>query len=270
MFLTLDQTFHFRGQRVAWGRMGAGDPVILIHGFPWSCQAWRRIAPWLAQSRTVYYFDMLGTGQSEKAPGQVVSEDVQSDLLAALVDHWGVERPQVVGHDFGGLAALRGHFVNGLDYGGLHLFDAVAVLPSGSPFFAHVRHHTDVFEGLPDYAHEALLKAYIQRAVAVPMRREVCEMYLEPYSGETGKAAFYAQASQADDGNIAELEPLFAKPDFEVHLGWGAQDSFIPVSRGERLRDAIGADSFTVIEDAAHMVLEDAPEAVLGLLMHNL
>jgi pimeloyl-ACP methyl ester carboxylesterase len=55
-----------------------------------------------------------------------------------LVEHWQLDKPQVVGHDFGGLAALRGHFINGITYSALHLIDAVAVLPSGSPFYAHV------------------------------------------------------------------------------------------------------------------------------------
>lgn len=268
--LTLDQSFTFRDQRVAWGRMGAGDPIILIHGFPWSCQAWRKIAPWLARTHEVFWFDMLGTGASEKLPEQDVSEDVQSDLLAALVAHWGVERPHVVGHDFGGLAALRGHFVNGLDYGKLHLFDPVAVLPSGSPFFAHVREHEAAFAGLPDYAHEALFRAYIQNAAHHPLRREVQDIYLAPYRGAAGRRAFYAQIAQSDTDNIAQAEARYGKPGFEVHLAWGAQDTFIPVSRGERLRDAVGAESFTVIEDAAHLVHEDAPEAVLATLMRNI
>ncbi|MDN3721992.1 alpha/beta hydrolase [Roseibium salinum] len=82
---------------------------------------------------------MIGCGLSEKNEGQNVTESVQSDLLEALVGHWGLERPQVVGHDFGGLAALRGHFVNGIDYGKLHLIDPVAVLPSGSPLLRACR-----------------------------------------------------------------------------------------------------------------------------------
>ena len=37
--LPLDQTFTFRDQAVAWGTIGEGEPIILIHGFPWSAQA---------------------------------------------------------------------------------------------------------------------------------------------------------------------------------------------------------------------------------------
>ncbi len=81
---------------------------------------------------------MLGTGLSKKSQDQNVTVSVQSDLLKALIGHWCVERPQVIGHDFGGLCALRGHFVNGIAYSKLHLVNAVAVLPSDSPFYTHV------------------------------------------------------------------------------------------------------------------------------------
>lgn len=268
--LKLDQTFKFKGQSVAWGCIGVGDPVILIHGFPWSSQAWRNIAPWLAKSHQVFFFDMLGCGQSEMTEGQNVTESVQSDLLKALVDHWGLQRPQVVGHDFGGLAALRGHFINGIEYGKLHLIDAVAVLPSGSPFYAHVAHHEDAFAGLPHYAHEALFRAYIQNAANYPLREEAVEIYARPWLGETGKPAFYRQIAQADNANISEAEACYQKPGFEVHLIWGEKDTFIPVQQGERLRDSISANTFTVVPQAAHIVQEDAPEAIVGALMKNL
>lgn len=265
--LELKERFSFNEQLVAWGTMGEGEPVVLIHGFPWSAQAWRAIAPWLAKTHKVYYFDMLGTGLSEKRDDQNVTETVQSDLLEALIGDWDLERPQVVGHDFGGLCALRGHFVNGVEYGKLHLVNAVAVLPSGSPFYAHVAKYEPAFAGLPDYAHEALFRAYIQAAAHYPLREETIQMYFKPWSGEKGKAAFYRQIAQADLGNISEAEARYKEPGFDVHMTWGMRDTFIPSAQGEQVRDALKAKSFTPIADASHIVHEDAPAALLGSLL---
>jgi len=268
--LHLDQRYSFNGHLVSWTKMGAGDPIVLVHGFPWSAQAWRNIAPWLARTHTVYVYDMIGTGQSDKYDGQDVSEPVQSDLLAALIGHWGLQRPQVVGHDFGGLAALRGHFINAIPYSKLHLVNAVATLPSGSPFYAHVAAHEAAFAGLPDYAHEALFRAYIQAAAHYPLREEAIATYLAPWSGDTGKAAFYRQIAQASVSSIEQVQQLYAKPDFDVHISWGTRDTFIPVEQGLELRNALQAQSFTRIENAAHLVHEDAPQALLGALLHNI
>ncbi|WP_299478181.1 alpha/beta hydrolase [uncultured Roseibium sp.] len=268
--LHLNERFSFNGQSVAWGSMGEGEPIVLVHGFPWSAQAWRSIAPWLAHNRKVYYFDMLGTGLSEKSDAQNVTESVQSDLLEHLIGHWQLERPQVVGHDFGGLAALRGHFVNGIEYGKLHLINSVAVLPSGSPFFAHVSQYEPAFAGLPDYAHEALFRAYIQAAAHYPLREDTIRMYLKPWSGEIGKPAFYRQIAQADVRNIAQAQQLYKPTDFDVHMIWGTRDTFIPEQQGREVQELLKADSFTPIEDAAHLVHEDAPAPLLGALQQNL
>lgn len=268
--LTLNEQFTFQGQSVAWGCIGEGDPVVMVHGFPWSAQAWRNIAPWIAKTHKVYFFDMLGCGLSEKREGQIVSENVQSDLLEALIHYWQLEKPQIVAHDFGGLAALRGHFINGIEYGKLHLIDPVALLPSGSAFYTHVAQHEAAFAGLPEYAHDALFRAYIQQAAYYPLKEEAIEIYADPWRGTLGQPAFYRQIAQADINNIALAQEKYRKPEFEVHLLWGTHDTFIPLSQGHELHNLLAANSFTVISNAAHIVQEDAPEAIVAALMQNL
>ena len=268
--LDLNKSFSFNGQSVAWGVLGEGEPVILIHGFPWSAQAWRTIAPWIARTHQVFYFDMLGCGQSEKKLGQNVTESVQSDLLEALIAHWNIRRPQVVGHDFGGLAALRGHFINGINYSKLHLINAVSVLPSGSPFYTHVAKYEDAFSDMPDYAHEALFRAYIQKAAHYLLREEAIQTYYTPWSGVTGKAAFYRQISQANVDHIEEVQRLYSKTSFDIHISWGERDTFIPIEHGRELAGLVGAKSFTPIHNASHIVHEDAPEALVGSILGSL
>jgi len=268
--LALPHRFTFRDQTVAWGRLGSGPPVVLIHGFPWSSQAWRRIAPCLADRRTVYVFDLLGTGASEKRADQDVSPQVQNDLLAALFAHWGLERPDVVGHDFGGLAALRGHFVNGLAYGSLTLVDAVAVLPSGSPFFAHVRRHEAAFAGVPAAIHAALFRTYAQSACATPLPEATLRRYLEPWQGPEDQPAFYRQIAQSDPAAIEALQPLYRAPDFPVTLVWGEADDFIPPHQGDELAAKLGAPAPERIPEAGHLVQEDAPERVVATLLRVL
>ena len=143
----LERTFDFGGRPVAWDVFGDGAPVVLIHGTPFSSWVWRTIARELARKHKVYLFDLLGYGRSEMAEGADVSLGVQNGLLAALLDHWGLERPKVVAHDFGGATALRAHLLDGCDYDRLLLIDPVAIRPWGSSFVQHVRHHQDAFTG---------------------------------------------------------------------------------------------------------------------------
>jgi pimeloyl-ACP methyl ester carboxylesterase len=268
--LPLAHRFTFRDQTVAWGCIGTGPPLVLIHGFPWSSQAWRRIAPCLADRHTIYYFDMLGSGASAKFAGQDVAPAVQNDLLAALLAHWEIDRPDIVAHDFGGLTALRGLFVNGLAYGSLTLFDAVAVLPSGSPFYAHVRRHEAAFAGVPADIHAALFRAYAQSAAHAPLPAATMQLYLEPWQGPVGQAAFYRWIAQSDGAAIEALQPLYRRPDCPVTLVWGEHDGFIPPHQGDALAAKLGAPAPERLPETGHLVQEDAPERVVASLLRVL
>lgn len=63
----LPEVFDFEGEQVRYGVIGEGAPLVLLHGTPFSSVVWRRIAPYLAAHRRVYYFDLLGYGPSGSA-----------------------------------------------------------------------------------------------------------------------------------------------------------------------------------------------------------
>lgn len=260
-------TFAFDGARIAWGRLGAGDPIVLVHGTPFSSEVWRRIAPALARRRTVYVFDLLGYGRSEMGPHLDVSLGVQNRVLSALLAHWDLTAPEVVAHDFGGATALRAHFLDGVAYRRLTLVDPVAVAPWGSPFVQHVRAHEAAFAGLPAYAHEAMLRAYLQSAAQRPLSEEALEAYAAPWRGSVGHPAFYRQIAAMDQRYTDAVEPLYAPPDFPVRLLWGRDDAWIPVERGRALAETLTGGVLTEIPGAGHLVQEDAPEEILAAVL---
>lgn len=263
--LILDQCFNFNGHQVAWGQMGDGPPLVLVHGFPWSSQAWRKIAPSLARRYRLYYFDLLGSGESDK-PSDVPSQR-QGELLKALLAHWSLNQPAVLAHDFGGLAALRALFIEGARFSQLTLLDAVAVLPSGSPLFAQVRDHEAAFAGLPPYAHRALFAAYAQNAAHHPLSAEAMQLYFQPWQDTLGQAAFYRWIAQSNSAAIEQLQSVYGPTPCPIRLIWGEADSFIPPQQGEQLARLLGVAPPEIIQGAGHLVQEDAPEAVVGLML---
>lgn len=107
------------------------------------------MAPLLAQDWTVYYFDLLGYGQSEKRDDQDVSLGIQNRVVTHPIAHWQVDTPDLLAHDFGGPTALRAHYFDGQRYRSLTLVDAVAVAPWDSPFVSRVRNHESAFAEMP-------------------------------------------------------------------------------------------------------------------------
>ncbi len=141
-----------------------------------------------------------------------------------------MNKPEIVGHDFGGLAILRTHFISAREYAKMTLFNAVGVLPSGSPFFSPVRTHEPAFRDLPAYAHEALLRVYMQASAGKELRPDALEMFMAPWVGEVGQPSFYQSAAQSNLGAIEELQPKMQAPSFPVDMIWGRKDTFIPLS----------------------------------------
>jgi pimeloyl-ACP methyl ester carboxylesterase len=265
----LPEVFLFEGQAVRWGRLGRAGcaPLVLLHGTPFSSIVWRRIAPYAGEHRQVFYYDLLGYGRSEMHAGQEVSLAAQGRLFAALLKHWDLAQPEVAAHDFGGCTALRAHLLHGCEYSALTLIDPVALAPWGSPFVQHVRSHEAAFAGLPAYIHAAILPAYIAGAAFRPLSAPDMQLYVDPWLGAAGQAAFYRQIAQMDLRFTEEIEPRYGEIRCPVQILWGAQDQWIPVERGQELARRIAGSSLRIIPQAGHLVQEDAPEAIVAALL---
>lgn len=256
----LDRTFDWLGSTVRHGRFGDGPPVVLCHGTPWSTFVWRSVIDALKSDWTVFAWDMVGYGQSDKPDGDV-SLRAQGKLLTALIEHWGLERPHVVAHDYGGAVALRAHLIHEVAFSSLALVDVVALRPWGSPFFRLVAENAEVFAALPSNIHEAVVREYISGASSPGLRSDVLDQLVTPWLG-AGQAAFYRQIAQADESYTAEFEPLLETVNVPTLIIWGADDAWIPLDRASRLESAIPGSTTKIIQGAGHLIQEDAPAAV--------
>src|SRR5262245_44281674 len=89
------------GRRLRVARLGAGPPLVLLHGYPDTLQVWSRLAPRLANSFQVIAFDWPGMGYSDPWPGGATPFHM-ADRLRTLLDAWNIDRGSVVGIDMGG------------------------------------------------------------------------------------------------------------------------------------------------------------------------
>jgi pimeloyl-ACP methyl ester carboxylesterase len=253
------EDFTWRDRRVRWSRQGSGPPVVLCHGTPWSSRLWAPIAGALADDYTTYLWDMPGYGESSKDPDHRVSLDIQGELLHDLLEHWELDAPHVIAHDYGGAVALRAHLLNGSRFASLALVDVVALAPWGSDFFRLVRDHVEVFTAIPPAIHEGIARAYVAGASHTGLTAEQSDMLVSPWLDETGQSAFYRQMAQADERYTDEVEPLYPAIDLPVLVVWGTEDTWIPVDRAHRLAGLIPGARLKLIENAGHLIQLDRP-----------
>jgi pimeloyl-ACP methyl ester carboxylesterase len=87
----------------------AGQPVVLLHGFPEFWYGWRHQIPALSQAGfRLILPDQRGYNLSEKpmGVGSYALADLVKDVLG-LIDHFGYRQVDLVGHDWGAAVAWQ-------------------------------------------------------------------------------------------------------------------------------------------------------------------
>jgi pimeloyl-ACP methyl ester carboxylesterase len=86
--------------------VGAGPPVLLLHGSLSSGRAWEPVLDGLTDERTVLLPDLPGFGATPAVAGATTPATWVRSLLE-LLDHVGMKRVAVAGHSMGGWTALE-------------------------------------------------------------------------------------------------------------------------------------------------------------------
>jgi pimeloyl-ACP methyl ester carboxylesterase len=254
------------GGEIAYDVLGYGSPLILVHGTPSRSYLWRNVAMRLADRFTVYVFDLLGFGQSERREGLDVSIANQSRLLAELVEAWELDAPSIAGHDIGGAIALRTHLLEDVPFRCIALVDGVVLRPWITPTTRHVKAHLDVYRTMPTQVFEAIVASHLRTATDKPMDEEAFATYLEGWRGEIGHRLYLQKDAQLDEDDTAQFEPLLPSIRVPVSVIWGEQDAWLDPTLAERLHEIIPGSDLTVLPETGHFAMEDSPREVAAVL----
>lgn len=252
------------GTSIAWGEMGEGPPLVLLHGIFDSHRTWRRAAPHLAKNYRVLMPDLPGNGYSGR-PDAPYTLTWNAQVVAEWMEAIGVGKAQVCGHSYGGGIAqwmILEHRekidrLALLSAGGLGRQVAVGMRFAAFPFFGRKITPYVLRYGLP-----RMLK-YVSRILG-HMEPEEQKKFIEMSRIPGTDMAFqrtlegvinifgqYMQTVQRSD-EIEEMPP--------VALFWGTKDPIIPIRHG---RDTVAqSDNITLTsyERCGHYPHLELPE----------
>lgn len=93
-----------RGVKLCYSIQGSGSPVLLIHGWPQTQDAWRYIVPQLTAYHTIITVDLPGIGGS--SPSKIgYSKKELARYIRELMVKLNYHKATVIGHDIGGQVA---------------------------------------------------------------------------------------------------------------------------------------------------------------------
>ena len=175
-----------------------GTPILLVHGFPETWWAFRRLIPLLAAHHRVFAVDLRGFGDSGSGPGTYDSATTAEDLHL-LIEHLGVGPVHLTGQDISGPSVFR--------LATTHPRDVLSLtaIETGLPGFG--------MEALADVTHGGAWYIGVLTAPGVP------EMLLagreRAFLGQFLFPALTATPGAITDADIDEFARTYARPD-----GW--------------------------------------------------
>lgn len=249
----------------AAGTRGAGEPIVLLHGFPTSSHLWNSVVPLLPPGHRVVVLDLLGYGRSDPATAGSVTLRAHADRLVAVLDHLGINYACLVGHDLGGgiaqsVAVRFPHRVSRLC-----LVDSVAFDAWPSRGVKLARAMLPLTRHLPPSWILSVVRADLLRGYLDHERgAHAIDLYLRPFAESGGRDALMKHLDALESDETQSLAPRLKDIVSPTSILWGGKDPFLPSAVGERLNAAIGDSTLEIMPDAKHFAPEESAHRVAG------
>jgi pimeloyl-ACP methyl ester carboxylesterase len=262
-------------QRIAFDRIGSGEEILLISGFPQTRRSWNKLTPLLSGRYQAVPADLPSFGESGilSAPattenvGKVFHEFLAVNLRAPL---------HVVAHDFGAWCAYSWALQFPGDFKSLTLIDAAipgVTLTSGIDLADYKRKWNFIFQMLPDLPAE-LTKGKEASYVGWWFKNKVHQPGSVPESDVAAYAKAYAGPGRMDAAfdycrqilNDMEFNRSHFRGKLPMPLLAVGGEYSIP-TMGEALKPYFADVTGIVIRDSGHFVPEEQPAALHQALM---
>jgi pimeloyl-ACP methyl ester carboxylesterase len=258
---------------IRYRELGAGEPIVLVHGLLTNGELWREVAPRLAADFRVLVPDWpLGSHQSPLDPGADLSPLGLAAIISGFLAELRLENVTLVGNDTGGalcqLVAVHhperlarlvltpcDAYENFLPPA-FRSLQALARVPGSIFLIAQslrpraARRLPLAYGWLTKRADDALTAAWIEPALSSRAIRGELASILAAISNR------YTLEAAARFGD-------FSKP---VLIAWAREDRFFKLRYGERLAAAFPEARLELIEDSYTFVPIDQPRRTANLI----
>jgi 3-oxoadipate enol-lactonase len=246
-----------RDIEMAYDDEGRGEPLVLLHGFPFDRSMWREQSRAFGETCRVVAPDLRGQGETSlgETKGAATMEEMAADV-AALLDGLNIERAVVGGLSMGGYVALA--FCRAFPGRVRALVLADTRAQGDTEDARRTREETALralSEGMAPIA-DAMMPKLLSAGTRERRPETVArvrEMMLAT-KPEGAAAALRGMALRRDQTDL--LEEIEAPTLVVV----GSEDAITPPAEAEAMRDKIKGARLVVMEGAGHLSNVERPE----------
>jgi len=263
-----DLTYADLGEfRAHYIEKGAGEPLILIHGFTSSIFCYRKVIGPLSENFHTFAIDLKGFGRSEKpAEADYTLEALASDVVR-FMDLKGIERAHLMGNSLGGGISMLIALLYPDRVDRLVLLDPGCYPMDPNWMFRVIR--TPGLRSMASLfwtraAHRRMLEQSIYDHAMIDDL--LLDGYYDPYKEREARKAAIKVASALDFDRLSSLTERYPEISAEALIVWGEQDQTVPLSYGRRLCSDLGRARLAIVRECGHMPSEERPEILVPLV----
>lgn len=257
------------------GPTDSSEAVVFIHGNPGSADDWEALvgaasgaAPADGQPRRALAFDLPDFGETIATDGFQHTVPAYAEFVEATLAALGVQRVNLVVHDFGGPIGLVWAAMHAERLASITLID-IGILP-GYRWHRMARvWRTPV---LGEISQAITFRSGFRRLISASeprgLPREFLDRMYDQYDRRTRRAVLELYRATDEPGAAAdELAAYMAPKDIPALVIWGERDAYLPSSYAARQRDAFPSADVHVLPASGHWPFADSPEIVERLLV---
>ena len=234
---------------------GVGNPLMLLHGFPFDHTIWNKVIGLIDQDIRKITPDLRGHGLSKVCKSEFTISDMSVDVVR-LLDHLKIDQVVVAGHSMGGYIAL--------DF--FHNFpDRITglALVSSNIYADSAEKKQSRFESIDkiNKLGAAVALANMPDLLTLdPKVKDVCIGMIKKMDSKGAVGSQYAMAHRE-----SSLE-LWKSMTIKQMVIAGSDDQLIPIETSRSISDLSRNSSFIEIQNAGHLPMLEAPESVAEAL----
>lgn len=252
-------------------RVGAGEPLLLVHGLGSEWAMWQPVLPALGREREVIAIDLPGFGGSPPLPSGVSpTAGALAQAVAAFLDELGWQAPHLAGNSLGGWIALELAKLG-------RARSVVAISPAGFWSAGELRFARASLR-VSRWGARAL-RPFLKGAVSTAAGRTLLlsQMYARPWRLPAAAAAAALEKFATAPAFEATFQAVSVRDGFSggeriacpVTLAWGSRDRILFPRQVARAHARLPEARAVSLRGCGHVPTWDDPEQVVRLLLGN-
>lgn len=240
---------------------GAGEPIILIHGFFYDSYMWAKNIDALAEKFKVYALDLWGFGYSTREPLNY-GYPLYADQLLKFMDDLHIQKASLVGQSMGGGTCILFSVRHRERVNKVILVDA-AGMPNPLSLIGKMTNLPKVGEFLLGLKSNFFRKMVLGTTF-VHDKKLISNSYFENVTRfqkikGTSEVSLKILRKQFFDKLLDEIRTL-GEMDVPILIIWGREDKPVPVGRGQEMHKILKDARLEILDRAGHCPHDEQSE----------